>query len=120
MLRTSDVLMALEILKKENEKSSAYDKMYELALKQAADVIQLLPEYKIDESVWIDAKLKSPKKSGIYLAKWHCSDLKVDYWHYSKVLYSKKYNLWNSYDEAEPEEAAKYEIKIDYWTEVEI
>lgn len=120
MLRTSDVLMTLEILKKENEKSPAYDRMYELALKQVADVIQTLPQYKVDENVWIDAKLKAPKKSGVYLAKWHHTDPKRDYWHYSKVMYSKKYKLWNSFDEAEPEESKKYAIEIDYWTEVEL
>ena len=119
MLRTSDVLMALEILKKENEKSSAYDKMYELALKQAADVIQLLPQYKIDESVWIDAKLKSPKKSGEYLVKWHAS-LPLDYWHYTKLSYSKRYGKWNCADTFSEEEVKKLSIEVEYWTEEDI
>ena len=119
MLKLDDVLMALNVLRNENNRSVAYTKSYEVALDHVADAVRSLPQFKVDESVWKDAKLVAPKKSGEYLAKWH-ADLPIEYWHYTKLSYSKRYGKWNCADTFSEEEVKKLSIEIEYWTEEDI
>ena len=120
MLKFDDVLMALDVLRKENSRSVAYTESYKVALDHVADAVRSLPQFKVDESVWKDAKLLAPKKSGEYLVKWHAA-IPIDYyWHYAKLSYSKRYGKWNCCDHFTEEEVKKLSIEIDYWTEEDI
>ena len=60
-----------------------------------------------------DVEKEQPEKSGRYLVQYSKSG------GYAVIEYSKKYNLWNSFDsQSTRKEAKQYAIKIAYWWEL--